>query len=57
MSIHYFAVDGNYGDASLMCVIDTSDWTEAMWHTIEETSDSDRPAQAVLLDQFTNREG
>lgn len=57
MSIHYFAVDGNYGDASLMCVIDTSDWTEAMWDTIEETSDSDRPAQAVLLDQLTNREG
>ena len=55
MSIHYFAVDGNYGDASLMCVIDTSDWTEAMWHTIEETSDSDRPTQAILIDQLANR--
>jgi len=55
MSVHYFAVDGNYGDASLMCVIDTSDWTESMWNTIEETSDSDRPTQAMLIDQLANR--
>lgn len=55
MSVHYFAVDGNYGDASLMCVIDTSNWTEAMWQTIEETSDSDRPTQAILINQLANR--
>lgn len=57
MSVHYFAVDGNYGDASLMCVMDTSDWTEADWQRIEEASDSDRPEVAFLIKQYTNREG
>ena len=37
--VSYFAPDGSYGDARGMVVIDTTDWSDEMWETIEETSD------------------
>jgi len=42
MTLHYFAEDGSYGDASNLEVIDTSEWTEKEWEEVEEASDSTR---------------
>jgi hypothetical protein len=46
MSYTYFAEDGNYGDASGLVIVDTSDWTEEQWQMIEGTSDGFRPVRA-----------
>lgn len=36
----YFATDGSYGDATDgILIVDTTEWTEAHWELIEETSD------------------
>jgi hypothetical protein len=45
--MHYFAKDGNYGDASQMVVLNTDNWTEADWILLDETIDYDR-AQIAL---------
>jgi len=45
--MHYFATDGNYGDASQMVVLNTDNWTEADWVLLDETIDYDR-AQVAL---------
>lgn len=34
---YYFAADGNYGEARLE-VLDTSQWTEFDWKSVEECS-------------------
>jgi len=39
---HYFGADGNYGDADRLTVVDTSQWTEEDWDTIEESADFER---------------
>jgi hypothetical protein len=51
MSQHYFASDGNYGDADLIALIDTTRWTAADWARIESASDSDRFAVAKRIDE------
>ena len=43
---HYFATDGNYGEATGMVVVDTSKWCEADWENIENSYDTDRPIKA-----------
>ncbi len=47
--MHYFAIDGNYGDATSMVVVDTKDWTEEDWALIDEASDNDRPTVAEKM--------
>ena len=34
---HYFATDGNYGNAENLVIIDTADWTEDEWDIIEQS--------------------
>lgn len=48
-SMHYFAVDGNYGDAQGLVVMETTHWDETDWDIIESTSDENRPAVAQAL--------
>jgi len=45
----YFAEDGNYGDASSLAIVDTSDWTEDDWARLDEESDWNRPETARLI--------
>lgn len=42
MTQHYFATDGNYGDAKGMVVIDTTHWTRDQWDYIENLSEGQR---------------
>lgn len=30
-ALHYFAADGNYGDAACLVILDTTDWTPDHW--------------------------
>ena len=42
---HYFAVDGSYGDADSIIIINTDTtnaWSKAVWTAIEEASDYGR---------------
>jgi hypothetical protein len=43
---HYFADDGNYGDANGLVVIDTALFTDGDWTLIEEASDWQRASIA-----------
>ena len=45
----YFALDGNYGDADGIVIVDTSGWTEDDWTAIDEVGDSDRANLAYAL--------
>ncbi len=49
MTLHYFAEDGNYGDASNLEVLDTSNWTQDEWQEVEEASDSTRVYIAAYI--------
>jgi len=40
--IHYFAKDGNYGDAHELFTIDTTPWSDVDWEQIENETDNDR---------------
>ena len=48
---HYFAMDGNYGDARGMLMLDTTKWTDEDWDEIEEASDSERVGVAKIINQ------
>jgi len=50
--MHYFAADGNYGDASALVVVDTSEWTEADWVRIDEAMDDERPEIAKQINEM-----
>lgn len=50
---HYFAIDGNYGDATDLIVIHTDNLTDNDWKIIQESSDSDR--QQVVVDLIYNK--
>jgi hypothetical protein len=39
---HYFAADGNYGDASDCVVVDTSDFTDSDWEELGNLGDNGR---------------
>lgn len=42
MTTTYFAADGKYGDAENLIVIDTTDWTEDEWATIQYSPEKER---------------
>ena len=48
---HYFATDGNYGNAENLVIIDTADWTEDEWDIIEQSPENDRTKIAQQLSQ------
>lgn len=54
MTIHYFAADGNYGDATNLVIVDTSDWTEDEWADISFAIDANRPLIALSLSTNSN---
>ncbi|WJZ48466.1 hypothetical protein [Actinomycetia phage DSL-LC01] len=54
MTIHYFAADGNYGDATNLVIVDTSDWTEDEWADIDFAIDANRPMIALSLSTNDN---
>lgn len=45
----YFAMDGNYGSAHGLVVIDTSGWTDKDWDRVESATDDDRFIVAVAI--------
>jgi dihydrodipicolinate reductase len=45
----YFAMDGDYGFAHGLVVIDTSGWTEKDWDRIENATDDDRIVVALNI--------
>lgn len=49
MSKHYFAKDGNYGDADELIVVPTIGWTQDDWERIEDCEDKDRAALATKI--------
>ena len=49
MTIHYFAKDGNYGDAKDLVIVDTTDWSDDEWADIDFAIDSNRPEIALAL--------
>lgn len=42
MTTTYFAVDGSYGDAEEIIIVDTTDWSDDEWYAIRECTDSSR---------------
>lgn len=48
---HYFATDGNYGDASGIVVVNTSKWTNQDWELVDETMDYERPQIAKQISE------
>lgn len=56
LSTTYFALDGNYGTADGMVVVDTSGWTEEDWQAIDEVGDSDRASLALALAKHDSQE-
>lgn len=40
--IHYFAGDGNYGDATEIVIVHTDDWTNEDWDKVMDASDNQR---------------
>lgn len=49
MTKHYFAADGNYGDAHNGVVVDTERFTESDWEEIENAHDSERADVAIRI--------
>lgn len=51
--LHYFASDGNYGDASQIVIVHTDDWTNEDWDKIMDASDDERAqvAQDIAEDK------
>ena len=49
MSLSYFASDGNYGDASDILLLDTSDWDAADWSDIDASPDNEKRDTALFI--------
>lgn len=52
----YFAMDGNFGEAVGMTVIDTRDWTDADFGLLEQVSDQERPLLARVISEWIEME-
>lgn len=46
---YYFAQDGNFGDATELTMVDTTNWTEEDWDLIEDCHDSERADLALKI--------
>jgi hypothetical protein len=49
MTIHYFAADGNFGNATNLVIVDTTDWTDEEWADVEYAIDDQRSTTALSL--------
>ena len=54
--LHYFALDGNYGNADGIVLVDTADWSEDDWSAVEMAGDSDRASVAYALAKSDDRQ-
>lgn len=52
MQLTYFAMDGNYGAAVGLTVIDTTAWTEQDWSLLEQSTDDQRPLTARVISEW-----
>ena len=57
MEPHYFAEDGNFGNADGIAILDTSQWTEDDWMEIESSEDYARADTARQIAQRYLQEG
>ena len=48
----YFAQDGNYGDATDLVIIDTSNWESLDYRILDEAGDDDRAKTAQLIQKW-----
>jgi hypothetical protein len=48
---YYFATDGNYGDATELIIVDTTNWSESDWQLIEDSHDSERSDVAQRISE------
>jgi hypothetical protein len=55
MTLHYFASDGNFGNASGMAIVNTANFLEEDWDTIDECYDWEKPAMADKIAKQRNR--
>ena len=55
-SLSYFAMDGNYGDAAGITIIDTTGWTSIDFEMFDEVSDGDRPLLARTISEWKSAE-
>jgi len=46
---HYFATDGNYGDANGILLVNTENWLARDWVQIEDSTDSTRIQTAEAI--------
>ena len=51
MGKHYFASDGNYGNAEKLIIANTSKWTTEDWVAIEEANDNERTKVAARIER------
>jgi len=49
MQLTYFGIDGNYGPASDIVIVNTEHWTEEMWDILDAAYDWDRPRVAYQM--------
>ena len=47
--IHYFALDGTYGDATDIIIVHTDDWTNDDWDRIMDAHDIERSSVAQAI--------
>ena len=53
MSNSYFALDGSYGDATEILIVDTDDWTPEEWELINYATDDERSDMAQqIIDKY-----
>lgn len=57
-STHYFAIDGNYGDAESIVIVDTSTWDEDDWAAIEYAPEGRRAeiARAIADGEYNENQ-
>lgn len=51
-SLTYFAMDGNYGDAAGLTVVDTTDWTDDDFQMLDYVSDEKRVLAAQTISEW-----
>jgi hypothetical protein len=49
MTVHYFAADGNFGNATNLVIVDTTDWTDEEWADVEYAIEDQRSTIALSL--------
>ena len=53
----FFAMDGSYGDATEMIIVDTSMWTGDDWQEVENATDFERSDVAQGITNRYNEKG